>query len=322
MIASAALKNGSQNHKGLHHMLSNKTVKAYLNKTPAPQKPLHTLVESLPETAQKIIKHYAAHPNVRLIMIIGSIASANHDKHSDIDIVLVCNSDGIPTKEQRLATIVDISAHNAIINSADTHIWNFGTADDFTVNGQEICTQFFTKQQLQDKIDLTVGGFYAQVGMEHPLAALASLLGAAICIDKDNLYPTLRRMIDPYPKKLGQIIIDQEQGMYLPYYLDRLTIAIERHDLPFANKMVQGAIDSTVYIIFALYGRFPKGPKRLEQQINSFVEKDVALPFLDTLLQVTQMPTNIDTLPQKQLLLKELSATLHNLAKSSNKYKL
>lgn len=246
-------------------------------------------------------------------MTIGSLTSNMADEHSDIDLILICDNEGIPPKETRVDVIHYISNNTAVLDSIDLHMWNFGTADDFVVAGREICTQFFTKQYLEEKINLTINGFYSQVGMEHPLASLSSILKATVHIDRNNTYKSLCQKIDPYPAKLRQTILSQELGMRFPYYLDRLSTAIARGDISFADKMIHQAVDSAVYIVFALHKRYPNGPKRLFQQLDDMVEKPAAEDIKDYLASLYTEGTTAETLPQKQATLQKLLALLQKL---------
>jgi len=269
--------------------------------------------ELLPGYAQKLVEHYSAQPYILAIMTIGSLASDKTDEYSDIDLVLICGNEGIPSKETRVEVINYISNNMAALNSIDVHTWNFGTADDFVVANTEVCTQFFTKQYLEEKIDLTTNGFYSQVGMEHPLASLSSLLKATVHFDRDNIYKSLRQKIDPYPAKLRQIILNQELGMRFPYYLDRLSTAMARGDIPFADKMIHQSIDSAIYIIFALHEQYPNGPKRLFQQLDDMVAEPTAKDVKSYLTSLYADSTVFKTLPQKQATLQKLLALLQKL---------
>lgn len=270
-------------------------------------------IELLPSYVQKLVTYYADQPYVLAIMTIGSLTSNKADEHSDIDLVLVCNNEGVPSKETRVDVIRYASDNTAMLNGIDSHVWNFGTADDFTIANQEVCTQFFTKQYLEEKIDLTINGFYSQVGMEHPLASLASLLKATVHFDRNDTYKMLCQRIDPYPTKLRQAILNQELGMRLPYYLDRLNTAIARGDIPFADKMIHQAIDSAVYILFALHNCYPNGPKRLFQQLGVMLEEPVARQIENYLTLLYADGTTAETLPQKQATLEKLLAQLQKI---------
>lgn len=288
-------------------ILSNATIKSYL--TPNTVQPTYEpcAIELLPAPARALVGHYAALPGIRLIMTIGSLARAQQDKHSDVDIVLVCSNEGVPPKELRSTIISRVSRGAAAINGMDVNIWSFGTSDDFTIDGQEICTQFFTTQYMQERLELITSGFYTQVGMEYPLASLSGILGATVHIDKDDFYRTMRRTIDPYPEKLQKIILGQEQGMRLPYYLGRLETAIARKDLPFADKMIHSAVDSALYILFATHKRYPNGPKRLYEQISSFMPAQDTTALKHCLAELIGIGVTVDNLPHKQTLLNELA---------------
>lgn len=270
-------------------------------------------IELLPSYVQKLVEYYAAQPYILAVMTIGSLTSNKADEHSDIDLVLVCDNEGIPSKETRVEIINYISNNTAKLDSIDLHMWNFGTADDFVIANQEICTQFFTKQYLEEKINLTINGFYSQVGMEHPLASLSSLLKATVHFDRDDTYKNLCQKIDPYPTKLRHIILSQELDMRFPYYLDRLNTAVARGDIPFADKMMHQAIDSAVYIVFALHQRYPNGPKRLFQQLDDMLERPAAEEMKGYLTSLYAEGTTAQTLSQKQATLQKLLALLQQL---------
>ena len=264
---------------------------------------------SLPLETQQLLQYYTSHQSVRLIMLIGSINSAKNDSRSDIDIVLVCQNRGVPPLAQRLAAIASSSKSAVQMNTVDAHIWSFGISDDFILNGQEVCTQFFTKKFMLERIRHTIDGFYTQIGMEHPLASLASLLNAQVLVDKDKFYPKLIQQLEPYPEKLRQRILQQEQEMRFPYYLKCIDTAIVRQDVIFAHKMIHNALDSILYILFAKYRQFPKGPKRVEQQISLIVDAPTASAITSRYRMVVTLPTTPETLQQK----KELLMTIFKL---------
>lgn len=292
--------------------MTNEDITTYLKTNlTLPATPL-TNMELLPLSVQKIVRCYAEQPKVRAIMTIGSVPANTSDKHSDIDLVIVCDDSGIPSVDQRLHAVATASDNSAMFNNTDLHIWTFGTSDDFSIDGQEICTQFFTKKYMHDKIDLITQGFYSQIGMEHPLASLSGLLKAVTHIDKDNFYINICKKIDPYPESLRQIIISQELDMRLPYYLNRLETAIERNDIPFADKMIHQAIDSAIYILFAQQRQFPNGPKRLFQQLRSILPKTYA-DHVETILgKLYQNDLTAESLRQKYTAL----AALHIFLKT------
>lgn len=239
-------------------------------------------------------------------MTIGSLGSKKDDQYSDIDLVLVCDNDGIPSSQDRIDVINFVSDNKATLDSINLKIWNFGTADDFTIENQEVCTQFFTKNYLEEKVNLTINGFYNQIGMEHPLASLSSLLNAKVHIDKDGFYEDIRSKIDPYPETLRNIILEQEINMRFPYYLNRLETAVKREDIPFACKMISQAVDSAVYVLFAQYRTFPNGPKRLFQQLDDMATPELAGELKRCFTKIFTLETTKATLPEKQAILNEL----------------
>lgn len=293
--------------------MTNEDIRSYFNQNSVLPPANLAHVQLLPYYAQKIVEHYAAQTFTRVIMTIGSLGSNKEDEYSDVDLVLVCDNEGVPPEKDRINAINYISNNQASLDDINLQIWNFGTADDFTISGQEICTQFFTKKFLEDKVDLTVRGFYNQIGIEHPLASLSSLLNATVHLDKDNYYPYLRSKLAPYPESLRQIILSQELEMRFPYYLNRLNTAARRGDIPFANKMINQAIDSAVYILFAQYRRFPNGPKRLFEQLDAIAAPKIAKHFKHLFVQLVEQGTTNATLPKKQILLQKLLTLLkHN----------
>lgn len=293
-------------------MLSNSDIAVYFRTNNVRQPQRLQNMELLPEYAQKLVTFYASQSYVKAVMTIGSLSSGTSDERSDLDLVIVCSNEGVPPKEQRLGVIGHISNNTATFNSVDLKIWNFGTSDDFIINGQEICTQFFTVAYLQEKIDHIVNGFYSQVGMEHPLASLSGLLKATVHIDKEGTYKKLKKKVEPYPVQLQKIILDNELGMRFPYYLDRLETAISRGDIPFADKMIHQAIDAAVYILFALHRRYPNGPKRLFKQIDEMVAEPTASQVKEYLLALYKDKTTPETLRHKATILRNLFTVLQN----------
>jgi Domain of unknown function (DUF4037) len=296
-------------------MITNSDVETYLTTNPERTAPKLAHIHLLPSYAQQLVQFYAAQSFILAIMTIGSLSTHKKDKHSDIDLVLICDNQGVPPPTLRKDAIRLVSNDTAVIDSFDHKIWNFGTADDFAIDNQEICTQFFTKEYMEEKISLTIRGFYNQVGMEHPLASLSSLLKATVHVDKDGSSEQFRQKLEPYPSSLKKIILDQELGMRYPYYLNRLETAIARGDVPFADKMIRQSIDSAVYILFAQYERFPNGPKRLFEQLDTMVEQPKCTRLKKCFNALYSLPTTVGTLPQQQAHLRELLSLLKTPAR-------
>lgn len=294
-------------------MLPNSDIASYLKHNKEQELPKLKNVDFLPSYVQKLIALYASQPYVKTVMTVGSLSSNTNDTSSDIDLVIVCDDNGIPRKDQRLSIINYISNNKAVIASVDLKTWNFGTADDFAIDNQEICTQFFTINYIEEKIELTISGFYNQVGMEHPLAALSSLIKATVHIDKDNTYKQIVDKIDPYPMQLQKIILDNELGMRLPYYLDRLETAIARGDIPFADKMIHQSIDSAIYILFAYFQRFPNGPKRLFKQLDDIKDEPAIPEIKQCFITLYKTGTTVATLPQKIITLQNVFTLLQGM---------
>lgn len=279
-------------------------------------KPKPKKIALLPSVAQKFIKYYAQHSSVCAVVTIGSLVSKKNDMRSDIDIVIICESNKIPPLNERLGVIEKISVSSAKMKTTDLRTFTFGTSEDFIIDNQEICTQFFTKEYMLETVDRIVNGTYQHFGMEHPLAFLNSIITAKIHIDKEDFYIVLREKIEPFPKKLQETILSQEKGLRFPYYLKCLETAIARQDIPYANKMINNAIDSALYILFANNMRYPHGPKRLYQQLESFLDNKSAAELkscLDKLFYTNNMPSS---LPRKLGILEDLFSLVDGVSKA------
>ncbi len=264
-------------------------------------------VSMLPPEAVKFVTYYASLTSVRAIATIGSLASGQSDRHSDIDIVIICENSKLPSTKKRMGMINYISQNTAHINTFNLKTRLFGISDDFIINNNEICTQFFTKKDVDDAIGHIKSGFYQQQGMEYPLAFLNSILTANVHIDKDRCYEKLKKKVRPFPKTLQKIILTKERELHLPYYLKRLEVAIARGDVPYAHKMINSSIDSVLYIIFAHHMRYPHGPKRLYEQLSSFLDKDTYIKLTSYLDELFYTNTTSLALVQKLDALKGLS---------------
>jgi hypothetical protein len=266
----------------------------------------------LPTCAKSIAEHYAKLSNVRAIATIGSLASKKNDMYSDVDMVIVCNDQSVPSPKDRIKIINDVPNKKIVMNTINHQTWLFGASEDFVIDGQEICTQFFTKNQMLEVVAQITTGSYQQFGMEHPLAFLNSINSAIIHVDKDGFFKDLKSKIHPFPRKLQKTILSYEGEIRFPYYLRRLQTAVARGDIPYANKMVNNAIDSALYILFARHKQYPHGPKRLYQQIAKFMDESYASNLCNCLEEILSTGNTISLLPRKSELLNDLFIMVNN----------
>ncbi|WP_428263613.1 hypothetical protein [Haliangium sp.] len=233
---------------------------------------------------------------VSAILGIGSQTIGTADQASDLDLVVICDQ-RIPPAADRLARIHRYTDDDAI-NVFDDRTWEFGTTDDFALDGLEVCTSYYERADIFTKLAAIQGGRYERTGFYYPLGFVAALASAHLLYDRDHHGARLRALAGRYPEPLRRQI-QQEQRDLFHYYMNRLRAAATRRDAYFAYELLGLAMHSLLHLLFATHRVYFRAPKKLAQQLAALPIADPALLHRE-LEWLAQAPNDPDTLDRKR----------------------
>jgi hypothetical protein len=210
--------------------------------------------------AQNIANDYGGLPQVKAVVLAGSVIGGSADDGSDVDLYVYAD------------TAIPVSARAAIANArsqrsaVDNRFWEEGDEWIESDSGVAVDVTFRSPPWIEDQLDRVLVRHEASTG--YSTCFWYNVLHSQILFDREGWFQRLhQRARQPYPEGLRQAIIAKNhpilRDLLVSSYLHQLKKALQRGDLVSINHRVAALVASYFDVLFAI-NRLPHpGEKRL-----------------------------------------------------------
>lgn len=243
------------------------------------------------EIVKEVTNYYSKNKDIIGIILVGSLQGIPRDKFSDFDFFIIYNKRP-PILANRIQFINEIVGSNFIY--AFNYISNeYGISDDFSWNDIEVCTSFYSLEQMRKYIeDVHTHTDYKRKGFYYPMAFVAAVADGLILYEKSKIITDYKFRCKIYPDRLKYKILTEEKG-FLDYYQDRMTMALYRKDYVYFEDLIHLFIDSALQTIFSFNKVYFYSKKEIEKKLCNLDQKpDDFYINLTQLLEIDNLEKN------------------------------
>lgn len=189
---------------------------------------------------------------------------------SDIDLFVLCTE--VPTEEERkkyydMVESTDFKLQMAVCNGGQ---WGYG--DILTADGIDVMPMYFTIKEMQEYLkEVLECKHLDKDGRFYPVGRLASISSINILYERDNVWTSLKDMVNDKPVSFFKTWFESEIGQVLDEEdLGRCEL---RREVLFFHQVLENALDHLLQALYAVnYCYFPSR-KRTMSAIDSFRDK-------------------------------------------------
>lgn len=241
-------------------------------------------IEKRKEISDSVFQYYSKKSNIIGIMLVGSLQGLPRDKFSDFDFFLIYNN--TPPKLDNRIKFIQENARSNFIYSLNYVSNEYGISDDFDWDGIEVCTSFYSLDQMNKFIqDVHIKMDYKRKGFYYPMAFVAAIADGSILFERQNKLSEFKQQCKIYPEHLKNKILSEEKG-FLSYYQDRMNLAAYRNDYIYFNDLVHLFIDSSLQTIFSYNKIYFYSNKEIGNKISKLEDKpnDLAIKIKELII--------------------------------------
>jgi predicted nucleotidyltransferase len=247
-------------------------------------------LERLQSVAHLVGARLATHPDVAVVLVMGSVALGHVDDRSDVDLFVVCRSRIVPTADRRRLlssigsawTFHDRSNGNRLFANADVD----GHVGDVlvTVHYQ---TVVWIRTVLHAVLDQ--GAITTKQLPFRPYTLPGLLLRGLVLSDSDGLVASWRDQAKPYPELLKRNIVQH----YVPLLRENLEDLVNNAERGLGPRTfifrISRVVDALISILYALNDTYDPADRRAERVIWPTLT-NVPADFIARLTDVQQGP--------------------------------
>ena len=280
--------------------------------------PRELALELRQRIAQRVASRLSAHPAVSIVLVIGSVASGQVDERSDVDLLVICQSEMLSrsARERLLAQVgTGWRFHETQANPL------FAEADvDGLVDGVLVTVHYQTVTWIETVLRqvLEHGAMTTEHMPFRPYTLLGLFQRGWLLFDREGLVRSWREQMHPFPAVLKTNLLHA----FIPRLeeqRDELVATAERDIGPRAFLFhLNWAVDALFEILFAVNEVYDPADRRTERVVLPTLP---TLPeqFLPRLTQVLQGPFDVEGARYRAQLFAELAREVLQQAKAPMK---
>ena len=240
--------------------------------------------------ARRLSIELAKHSEISAILVFGSVASAQVDERSDIDMFVVCRSAILSVSERQPILDKLGSGWDSQDQTLDNPL--FASRDkDGVVEGVLVTVHYQTMDWIEQVLtDVIEQGMLSTPLMPFRAYTLPSLLKRAWLLqDQDGLVERWREKIEIFPAQLQKNLLDH----FIPLLLENVEELVANAERNLGPRVfifrLNWAVDALISILFAVNEMYDPADRRTERMILPTLER-VPPHFTTRLTDVLQGP--------------------------------
>lgn len=220
---------------------------------------------------QTLAARFGTLPQVRAVVMAGSLTAGFSDKQSDLDVYVYADSE-VPLDFRR-ALVEELGAGSEQPPQLDNHFWD--TNDEWSVaSGLHVDTILRSPDWIEDQLDRVL--VRHEVSLGYTTAFWHNVLTSTIGYERDGWFTALKaRAAIPYPPELQRAIIAKNYPVLRwvhSSYRQQIELAVLRQDRISVNHRVAALFASYFDVLFAANALPNPGEKRLVQRTFQYCQ--------------------------------------------------